>query len=96
MGLDREVSGKGKVGLEKGKRRGEERGGRVGQGVVKGSIFENDRFYRRFNFWLGVLDFITASKLFLSPFWNFIKRLENEKNRLETFENDEIFKTKFW
>ena len=33
--------------------------------LVKGSVFENDRFHRRFNFWLGVLDFKTATKLLL-------------------------------
>ena len=37
--------------------------------VVEGSVFETDRFGRRFNFGLGVLvgvlDFKTATKLFL-------------------------------
>ena len=33
--------------------------------IEKGSVFENDCFGRRFNFWLGVLDFKTATKLFL-------------------------------
>ena len=35
--------------------------------VVKGSVFENDHFDMRFNFWLGVLvgvlNFKTATKL---------------------------------
>ena len=46
---------------------------------MKGSVFEKDHFGRHFNFWLGVLDFITATKLFLLPFWNFIKWQENGK-----------------
>ena len=41
------------------------------------SVFENDRFGRRFNFSLAVLEFH--------------KTAENGKNRFETFENDEKF-----
>ena len=74
--------------------------------LVKGSVFENNRFGRHFNFYLGVLvgilDFKTATKLFLYPFWNFIKRLENVKKsfwniwkRLD-FENEILVKTKIF
>ena len=45
--------------------------------IVMGIVLENDRFRNRVHFWLGVLvgvlDFKTATKLFLWPFWNFIK-----------------------
>ena len=33
--------------------------------LVMGIVFKNDRFRNRFRFWLGVLDFKTATKLFV-------------------------------
>ena len=33
--------------------------------LVMGIVFENDRYRNRFHFWLGILDFKMATKLFL-------------------------------